>query len=149
MIDQSAHGHALDLIAARRGLRGAVRALLPYADPRLRVSFAADPLLSAWDEPNTAAIPDPVRVAVLGIVDDALDDASHHAGVTDVNVNMRADPLGYLSLAVEDNGAPTNAAEEEADLARIARRVERLHGQWRIASAAGYGTTLSAVLPLD
>src|SRR4051794_34616715 len=77
MIDQSAHGHALDLIAARRGLRGAVRALLPYADPRLRVSFAADPLLSDWDQPNAATIPDPVRVAVLGIVDDALDDASH------------------------------------------------------------------------
>jgi signal transduction histidine kinase len=94
------------------------------------------------------------RIAVLRVVQEALNNAREHGNASHVRVTVRATGV-RLTLQVVDNGSGFNVRETAAAAARRGRlgivgmheRVRLLGGVLSIASAPGTGTTISASIP--
>ncbi|HET7138325.1 MAG TPA: sensor histidine kinase [Gaiellaceae bacterium] len=94
------------------------------------------------------------RIAVLRVVQEALNNAREHGSASHVRIAVRATGA-RLTLQVADNGSGFNVRETAAAAARRGRlgivgmheRVRLLGGVLSIASAPGAGTTISASIP--
>ncbi|HEX8998678.1 MAG TPA: ATP-binding protein, partial [Blastocatellia bacterium] len=91
--------------------------------------------------------------AAYRIVQEALTNVARHAGVDEVKVNVSADAEN-LFVQVTDQGRgfdPQGAlsAGESSGLAGMRERAQLLGGKLIINSAAGEGTSVNALLPLE
>ena len=94
------------------------------------------------------------RIAVLRVVQEALNNAREHGAAKHVRVTVRATGV-RLTLQVVDNGCGFNVRETANAAARRGRlgivgmheRVRLLGGVLSIASTPGVGTTISASIP--
>jgi signal transduction histidine kinase len=79
---------------------------------------------------------------------ESLTNVAKHAGTDGARVRL-SHPDSRLCLVVEDEGRGFEPnGVRSGGLANIRDRVEALHGQLRIESRVGAGTTVSAELPL-
>ena len=93
-----------------------------------------------------------IETAAYRIVQEALTNVARHAGVNEVRVNVSADAES-LCVRVVDQGKGFDpqgalAAGESSGLAGMRERSQLLGGTLMIESAAGVGTSVTAVLPL-
>ncbi len=94
-----------------------------------------------------------IETAAYRIVQEALTNVARHAGVDEVKVNVSADAEN-LFVQVTDQGRgfdPQGAlsAGESSGLAGMRERAQLLGGKLIINSAAGEGTSVNALLPLE
>jgi signal transduction histidine kinase len=97
----------------------------------------------------------PVKIALYRVTQEALNNAHHHAGVSEAAVSVGVSNAA-LTLEVSDNGAgiaegaPENTATPGHFLGirGMRERVEMLGGTLEVVSNPGAGTTVRAVLPL-
>jgi signal transduction histidine kinase len=108
----------------------------------LEVVIEADPALRG------VRYPPHIETATWFVVSEALTNAVKHAHAVRVQVAL-AQPDGHLTVEVRDDGCGfDSAAVRGLGLASLADRVSIMHGDLRIQSEPGQGTTLRAEIPL-
>lgn len=105
---------------------------------------ALDVVVDSYDEP-----PLPVRLELLAVVDEALENAGRHARAGTVRIELRGDEAGAVVLTVTDDGrgfspqaASTRAAAGHFGLVGMRERAERAGGTISIESSPGRGTRI-------
>jgi len=120
------------------GLAEAVRQLCAHTE--LPVSVEAD------DLPRLAAA---TEVAAYRIVQEALTNASRHAGARHGCVRLRTSP-GQLVVEVADDGCGVVTPRPDGvGLGSMRSRAEEIGGTFELVAAPGQGTRVTARLPLD
>ena len=93
----------------------------------------------------------PVKTAAFRFVQEALNNATRHAGAAGQSVRARHDN-GFIVIEVSDQGAGFDPAaqkqEDKLGLVGMRERIESLGGEFSIQSMPGGGTFLQARLPL-
>ena len=92
-------------------------------------------------------LPESAEVAAYYVVAEALTNAAKHAHASEVRVSCEADTAS-LSLKIYDDGIGGADLSRGSGLIGLKDRVEAVGGRLEIASIAGYGTALSATIPL-
>lgn len=143
--------HRLHPLVIRLGLLPALRILVSPYDEYFTLFLNVDPHLIKLDDPLKNQIPEPLRLAVYRIIEQALDNVRRHARAAKVDVSLEIDPSRRLTVAVRDDGSgfDPSAVGRGLGLDSIAGHVDRLGGEWKIETASGFGTTVTAILPLD
>jgi signal transduction histidine kinase len=93
-------------------------------------------------------LPESIEVAAYYVVAEALTNAAKHAQASEVTVSATADDH-ELYLRISDDGVGGAVAGGGSGLIGLKDRVEALAGRLGISSAAGSGTTLTVVIPLQ
>ena len=123
------------------GLTGAVGELAAsFAGPRLAVRVET--------QGDMTGLPAATEVATYRIVAEALNNASRHAGASEVLLSMRREGDRVL-VSVEDDGRGLAADDVPGvGLASMASRAEEVGGSLGVGTGArGRGTLVRAVLP--
>jgi signal transduction histidine kinase len=108
----------------------------------LEVVIEADPGLRG------VRYPQHIETATWFVVSEALTNAVKHARAARVLVAL-AQPDGHLAVEVRDDGCGFDSSTVRGlGLASLADRISIVHGDLRIDSARGRGTTLRAEIPL-
>jgi signal transduction histidine kinase len=112
-----------------------------------RTGIAAEVILEADDHGLSA----PLQTAVFRVLQESLANVARHARADHVQIVLRRGPT-ELRLEVRDNGAgfePQKLREPMSfGLTGMRERVLALGGAFRVDGLLGYGTTVSATVPL-
>ncbi len=95
-------------------------------------------------------VPDPLKLVVYRIVQEALTNVSKHSGATVVIVALKKTE-GSLDLTIEDNGGgfdPQEAGETGMGLTSMKERAQFSGGYFSVKSQAGEGTAIRTLWPL-
>lgn len=94
--------------------------------------------------------PHPILICIYRFLQEGLMNAFRHAGDCDVTVRCHAD-VSMLTVTIEDGGRGfnLNCPRDGMGLSGLRERVESIGGDFDIQSTAGYGTRLTATLPLE
>lgn len=132
------------------GLVPAVRSLLGAADGIVAAHLDVDDRLAALDTPMGDGISSLARLAAYRVVEEAVANVLRHADADNVWVSLGFDVGGVLRVRVRDDGRGFDWREHARGLGlgAAAARVDELGGEWRVESAPGKGTTVTASLPL-
>jgi signal transduction histidine kinase len=95
------------------------------------------------------------RIALLRVLQEALNNVRHHSGGRKVAVTLREDPATGVCMEVRDDGhgfdlasvVPADDGESGLGLVGMRARVRLLGGRLEIESAPGGPTTVRATLP--
>ena len=94
-------------------------------------------------------LPDEHRTCVYRVVQEALQNASRHAGARDVRIVVHQEP-NEIHLSIEDDGKGFDAARVRGlGLLGMEERVKHLGGTLHLRSQPGRGTLLKVNLPVD
>lgn len=146
-------------------LRAMLQRLRPDVLDELGLLPALEELVANWRERNVGEsciskfsgdlnnLPDEMRITPYRVVQECLTNISRHAQARRVRVEVRrerdAQGGSALSIEVEDDGKGFDvAAAEGFGLSGMRERVEGLGGMFRVESAVGQGTRVTAVLPV-
>jgi signal transduction histidine kinase len=91
-----------------------------------------------------------VRVELLRIVQESLNNVRKHAGATKVKVQLTSTP-GHLVIRIEDNGKgfdPGRTPEGHFGVAIMRERAESVGGTFKVSSNAGKGTHVEVSAPV-
>jgi signal transduction histidine kinase len=146
-----------DLDTTIRDIRGAIFELRAPAGGDLRaeirsvVEQAHGPLghrpTLTLDGPVEAAVPEPLRPALLAVLREALSNVARHAHATRSEVSVTARG-GWLAVTVTDNGIGIGQAAASGGLINLRRRAEELSGSFEAVPATPHGTTIRWRVPL-
>jgi signal transduction histidine kinase len=115
--------------------------------PALRINFDV--------EEETPPLPEPVRLGLYRIYQEALTNVIKHAQATEVGIQFRImDHTAFLEI--QDNGTGFTLPREWLDLARLGHlglvgmreRAEAVGGSLHVHSRPKHGTTLQVQVPL-
>jgi signal transduction histidine kinase len=134
---------------ARFGLEKAIHAHLENfqeKNPQLTVHFET--------RQDAKLIPDPTRVAVFRIYQEALTNIVKHSQASLVDIHLEKDE-SQLIMTIEDNGngfvPPTDwlamAREGHLGLVGMRERAEAIHGSLDVESQPGSGTKIRLTVP--
>ena len=133
--------------------QGLAPAFLSLAD-----RFSAGPVVEvALDEETVrrekadpTSVPEPVKLAVYRIAEEALTNAAEHAMASHATVRLDTSREGWLRLTVRDDGQGFDAESvpDGLGVATMQDYADALGGQCVVLSAPGTGTEVTAVLPL-
>jgi signal transduction histidine kinase len=105
----------------------------------LRVRIAADDI--------GENLPDAYKTCIYRVVQEALHNCVKHANAKEARVVLRQTPEG-LAISVQDDGVGFDAQRNKGmGLLGMEERVTRLNGLFRVESAPGHGTVISALFP--
>ncbi|MBV9192902.1 MAG: sensor histidine kinase [Solirubrobacterales bacterium] len=140
-----------DLAESLEELRELARGIHPSAlDHGLAValeSLAAQSVVSTRVTVELAdRLPEPIEVAAYFVASEALANVDKHARASKATVRVRRSAQDALIEITDDGIGGANDANGSG-LRGLADRVEALHGQLRVVSSAGAGTTVTAVIP--
>jgi len=96
-------------------------------------------------------VSDKTGTAILRIVQESLTNVARHSQATQVSVAL-AIKDGQLLLEITDNGRGMPAEDARAGgfgMVGIRERAFMCGGDFRVASQAGMGTTISVTIPLE
>jgi len=124
--------------------------LIPALEWQAREAFRRTGLSVSLVENNVSeSLSDEYKTCIYRIVQEALNNASKHARATKVDVLVRQE-RDRIILTIQDNGAGFDSQRVRGlGLMGISERVDRLHGNLRIESRRGQGTSLRVELPLS
>jgi signal transduction histidine kinase len=99
---------------------------------------------------NEADVPDPLKISIFRIIQEATSNALKHANAERIGVGLKISE-GFLNLAIEDNGRgfDTSRAKEHRDfkhgmgLQSMRERAELSGGSYEFQSAPGQGTRVT------
>lgn len=143
--------HLLHPSIIRVGLIPALYELLERFRSHIAVEVDIDLQVAALEQGGAPGIPEPVRLAVYRVLEEALNNVYNHAAAARVRIGLHLRPGNTLQLTVEDDGRGLAAGGPKPGLgmAVIAARVVELKGDWYLAPAPGAGTRLTASFPLQ
>lgn len=109
--------------------------------------------MDLWHDEQT--LPEPMRLALFRIYQEALNNILHHAEARHVMIQLRRD-ASVLRLALTDDGCGFLVPVRWIEFARqghfgllgIAERASAIGGQLEVVSKPGKGTTLQVIVPL-
>lgn len=141
---------ALHPAIVRLGLVPAIRSLVERFESGFAVDLDIDPDLRALDGLTDNMLPEPLRLAVYRVAEEALGNVYRHAGASAVRISLAVVPGPRLQIVVADNGRgfDTERSVQGLGHSSIAGRVAQFDGIWSITSAPGRGTTVMASLAL-
>jgi two-component system, NarL family, nitrate/nitrite sensor histidine kinase NarX len=111
-------------------------------DARLAVDFTT--------RGNPVLLPVPVCQAIVGVVQEGLNNVQRHARARQVRVILKWGSE-YLRVEIDDDGVgfePSLPSHGHWGLITMRERINRLAGQFEIHSAPGQGTRLTFTVPL-
>jgi signal transduction histidine kinase len=119
------------------------------AGPAVEVEL--DEKLVRREKADLNSVPEPVRLAVYRIAEEALTNAVKHAKAAKVTVRLDASPEGWLRLTVKDDGQGFDAKGSPGGLgmATMQDYADAVGGECVVHSAPGMGTEVTAMLPLS
>lgn len=125
------------------GLAGTLRAQLAATADRWPFALSLDlPQVLPYVPPAT-------ELAILRVIQESVTNAAKHASASTVEVRL-TERDGALTCTIRDDGVGFDpAAAAEQGLAGLRERVRGLGGALTVESAAGAGTTVTAVFPLS
>ena len=133
--------------------QGIVPTFLTFAD-RFRVSPAVkvdlDEALIKREKTDPGLIPEPVKLAVYRIAEEALTNAQQHAKAGHATVRLDTSREGWLRLTVLDDGQgfDPQSVPEGLGVATMQDYADAEGGQCLVHSAPGAGTEVTAMFPL-
>jgi signal transduction histidine kinase len=100
---------------------------------------------------NIGRLPSIVEITIFRVIQEALNNAYHHANASEVEV-MIEEQDGHLQFSVLDNGTGLNIervgkTKKNLGLARMVDYAELLNGKFRILSEANQGTQVILSVP--
>ena len=133
----------------RVGLLPAVRSLLTRFEESLVCDLRVDPAVTELDDAGNNRIPEPLRLAIYRVIEEAVNNVYRHASAGHVEVELGL-VGGCVSLLVRDDGLgfDPGAGRRGLGLGIVGDRVDQSGGTWSLASQPGSGTTLRALFPL-
>jgi signal transduction histidine kinase len=94
-------------------------------------------------------LPDEHRTCVYRVVQEALHNATRHAGASHVTIQVRQEP-GRIRVLISDDGSGFEPRQEKGvGILGMEERVRNLGGKLRIESSPGHGARLTFELPLE
>ena len=95
-------------------------------------------------------VPEPVKLAVYRIAEEALTNVVKHATARKVTVRLDPPRAGWLRLTVRDNGRgfDVESVPRGLGIATMQDYAEVVEGEFAVHSTPGVGTEVTAVLPL-
>ncbi|MBO8142699.1 MAG: hypothetical protein H0Z37_11095 [Firmicutes bacterium] len=142
--------HLLHPSIIRVGLMPAARSLIhQFQKAGVEVALQVDAECERMDDPANNQIPEPVRLALYRILQEALTNSWQHGRATAVAVQLHVEGR-WLCMTAQDNGRgfPSESTVPGLGLTMIATRVTQLQGTWAVESAPGRGTKLVVRLPI-
>ena len=115
--------------------------------PALEVLAARVPLSVELDVSLPERLPEPVETATYYTVSEALANVVKHAHADSVDVRVECFD-GRVKVEISDDGVGGADTGRGSGLRGLRDRVEALHGELSIESAAGQGTLVRAELPV-
>lgn len=121
---------------------------------RLLVDFQRktqkDPILSLKNVPKQ--VPNPVKIALYRVIQEALSNSYRHAGAADIFIMMSHENQ-MLHLSISDNGAGFDMSsltdQNHLGIAGMRERVELLGGTFEVHSELSRGTQIEVAFPLN
>jgi len=143
------YGNLRPLVLDDLGVVPAVRSLIrQFSEVRPQVAFSQDFLI------EEDRIPDPLKIVIYRVCQEALNNISKHSKATEVELSL-ARKANTIALFIRDNGRGfdlKNVTLEEnrtgLGLESMKDRVELSGGSFTIISNKAKGTTIKAVWPL-
>ena len=104
-----------------------------------------------FEGPLDALVPQRVAEHLLAVLGEALSNAARHADATNVDVQVRADPLGVLLRVTDDgHGLGTGPQQRRSGLANMEKRAAILGGGCTVGPGpGGEGTRVDWRVPLE
>jgi len=133
--------------------QGIVPTFLTFAD-RFRVSPAVqvdlDEALIEREKADPGLVPEPVKLAVYRIAEEALTNAQQHAKAGHATVRLDTSREGWLRLTVLDDGQgfDPQSVSEGLGVSTMQDYADAEGGQCVVHSAPGAGTEVTAMFPL-
>jgi signal transduction histidine kinase len=125
------------------GVAGTLRAQLAATAERWPFTLSVDL------PPALPYVPPATELAVLRVIQESMTNAAKHAKAATVEVRLLHSD-GALTCTIRDDGVGFDpAAAGERGLAGLRDRVRSLGGSLTVSTAAGTGTTITAVFPLS
>ena len=95
-------------------------------------------------------MPEPVRLALYRLVEEATTNALKHGDATEIRVRAELTPHGDVVVTVSDNGCGFDPADVQMGLGLLGveGRLSQHGGSCQIRSAPGAGTTVVGSVPV-
>jgi signal transduction histidine kinase len=128
-----------------------IQALQKYLN-HFQTSFGIDTELLLPDQLNEDALSPEVRIQVMRVIQEALNNASRHGGAQSVKVAIVQED-GSLNIIISDDGSGFNPAELQQETGKhfglvfMRERMAQIGGSINIKSQPGSGTTVQLELP--
>jgi two-component system nitrate/nitrite sensor histidine kinase NarX len=138
---------AISTLRADSGATTTAEALMQYVEEFGRVSSLE---VELHPDEHLPEVGPKVRVELLRIVQESLNNVRKHAGATKVKVQLTSTP-GHLVIRIEDNGKgfdPGRTPEGHFGVAIMRERAESVGGTFKVSSNAGKGTHVEVSAPV-
>jgi signal transduction histidine kinase len=134
-----------------QGLLAAFRSLADRFEAGPAVEVELDEALMRRETADPNWVPEPVKLAVYRIAEEALANAIKRAEAGKVTLRLDASREGWLRLTVRDDGPVLEAqgAPDGPGVATMQDHADAVGGQCVVSSAPGADTEVAAVLPLS
>lgn len=159
------HGAARAIVQVTDHVQGIIRDMLhrlrPVGLDELGLSAALEHLAQLWRarnpqtqavlriEGNVDGLGERENITIYRIAQEGLTNVVKHARATQVQIDLARDARGVaLSMTDDGNGATGWNTAAGLGLVGMRERVEALGGQFEIASSAGQGFRLRALIPV-
>ena len=134
-----------------QGLLAAFLSLADRFEAGPAVEVELDEALTRRETADPNWVPEPVKLAVYRIAEEALANAIKRAEAGKVTLRLDASREGWLRLTVRDDGQALEAqgAPDGVGVATMQDHADAVGGQCVVSSAPGADTEVAAVLPLS
>ena len=133
-----------------QGLAPAFRSLADRFSAGPAVEVALDEEIVEREKADPTSVPEPVKLAVYRIAEEALTNAVEHARAGHATVRLDTSREGWLRLTVRDDGQgfDVESVPDGRGVPTMQDYADALGGQCVVLSAPGTGTEVTAMLPL-
>ena len=142
--------HLLHPAVVAIGLVPAIRRLAKDLQGAAAVTVSVSPELLAADDLAGSKVPEPVRLALYRLVEEATTNALKHGDATEIQVRAEVSPRGDVVVTVSDNGCGFDPTDVQMGLGLLGveGRMSQHGGHCEIRSAPGTGATVVGSVPV-
>ncbi len=142
--------HLLHPAVVAIGLVPAIRRLAKDLQGAAAVRVSVTPELLAADDLAGSKVPEPVRLALYRLVEEATTNALKHGDATEIQVQAEVTPRGDVVVTVSDNGCGFDPTDVQMGLGLLGveGRMSQHGGHCEIRSAPGTGATVVGSVPV-
>lgn len=136
----------------RQGIVPAIQTLTDQIEPMIPIRLHIDDELVRQECADRRLTPEPVRLAIFRIAEEALTNIVKHAKASTVEVELKlTNDRNSLRVMVRDDGSGFNLAstKESVGLVGMEDYANTMNGKYSIWSEPGRGTVVEATLPIS
>jgi signal transduction histidine kinase len=144
--------HRLHPSVIKISLLSGLRSLADQFDGNLPVSVSADTGVAALEQAGRSRIPQPARLCMYRVAEEALVNVVKHAAASNARISLWLETTDLLCMTVEDNGKgfePEHGPTRRSiGLVTMEDYVGAIGGSLKIESEPGRGTRVTATVPI-